>query len=131
MMRITLVTVSIIAEGCFSVLLDQQGVPYATTVERTFEDLRPVIPNGIYLCKKRMFNRGGYWTHEITGVEGHSLLLFHKGAIEDHSLGCIVTGDGFGWYEGKPAVLYTKTGFADHMNIVGKEDEFELEVKGR
>jgi len=129
--RLTLATVSIVDAGCFSVLLDENGYPLIVACERTFADLRPVIPAGVYVCKKRKYNAGGYMTHEITGVAGHSLLLFHRGNKETDSLGCVLTGLYFGMLDGQPCVLNAAAGFDRYWATVGQLDEFELEVSGR
>lgn len=101
-MRLELLTSRIIPDGCFSILKDRDsGAEVCHTCERTFDDGRPVIPAGEYLCKRTKFKRGGYWTFEITGVEGHSGLKFHKGNLETESLGCPLVG----MREGELAVL--------------------------
>jgi len=130
-MRLTLATVSIVDDGCFSVLLDENKIPRLVTIERTFDDGRPILPGGVFVCKRRRFNRGGYMTHEVTGIEGHSLILFHKGNVETDSLGCLLTGTKFGFLSGKPAVLESRFGFEAYWAIAGGVTEYELEVVGR
>ena len=98
--RLQLMTASKREDGCFSVmkwktLEEEDGRPFAVAVERTFENLRTVIGNGLVLCTRDFYHKGGYETFEIQ-VEGHDRVLFHRGAIEDHSLACVVVGESFG-----------------------------------
>ena len=65
-------------EGAFGVLF-QDGLPFALTLEHTYADPRVKIPAGLYDCRSSYFHRGGYDAYEITGVAGHTRLLFHKG----------------------------------------------------
>lgn len=130
-MRLTLATASIIEPGCFSVLLSENGWPLLVTCERTFDDIRPVIPAGVFTCKRRMFNHGGYMTHEITGIVGHADVLFHRGNVEADSLGCVLTGLTFGVLNGMPAVLSAAAGFERYWAVTKDYEQFELEVIGR
>src|SRR3972149_1226898 len=108
-MSLYLKTVALREDGCFSVLLWNLR-PFAVSVERTFEDGKPIIQNGEYTCKRNFYNKGGYETFEIE-VPGHTRVLFHKGNIEDDSLACIIVAESFGLLEGKTAVLDSKHGF--------------------
>lgn len=130
-MKLTLATVSIIEDGCFSVLLNEQGWPLVGTCERTFEDVRPVIPAGSFRCERRMFNHGGYMTFEIMGIPGHSLVLFHKGNTEVDSLACVLLGMKFGALKNLPAVLESQAAFDLFWTIAGGVDAFDLDVIGR
>jgi hypothetical protein len=125
-----LVTVAIHRDGCFSVLLDSDGVPFAVTVERTFENFRPVIGNGVYSCHRDYYNKGGYPTFEIA-VPGHTRVLFHKGNKETDSLACVIVAESFGMLNDAPAVLDSKGGFAEFMSKLEGDNIFYLEVTGR
>jgi hypothetical protein len=50
------------------------------------------IPAGVYRCKRRRYNKGGYDTWEVTGVPGRSLILFHVINTEEDTEGCIGVG---------------------------------------
>ena len=67
-------TVAILDEGCFGVLL-WGGKPFAVSLERTFDNGRPIIPQGSYLCTESYFHHGGYPTYEI------SCTWSHEGAV--------------------------------------------------
>jgi hypothetical protein len=126
-MKMTLVTTSILESGCYGVLHEDDGTPLCVTLERTFDDVKPVIPAGTYQCVRRMFNKGGYSTFEITGVVGHSALLFHKGNVETDSLGCVLLGSRFAG----PAIAESKVAFDKFAEYTAGVESFELEVVGR
>lgn len=122
-------TVAIREDGCFSVLL-WEGRPFAVSVERTFEDLRVVIGNGLYDCKRTQYIKGGYPTYEIT-APGHSRVLFHKGNKETDSEACVVVAESFGVIDGQTAVLDSAHGFNTFMQLTNGVDSFKMLVTGR
>lgn len=128
-MILTLHTVTVRPDGCFSVLL-WNGVPFAVSVERTFEDGRPVIENGMHSCVRDFYHKGGYETFEII-VPDHDRILFHKGNVEAQSLGCVLVAESFGKLEAQTAVLQSSAGFAEFMALTKGIDQFTLEVIGR
>lgn len=130
MITLELVTVAVRKDGCFSVLKDQFGVPFAVTIEHTFADGKPIIGNGPYTCRKSFYNKGGYSTFEIS-VPGHTLVLFHRGNTEEDSRGCIIVAESFGELKGATAVLDSKGGFAEFMKKVEGYVEFQLMVSNR
>ena len=119
--------VALLEEGCFGVIL-HLGVPFAVTLERTF-GLDTVIPAGVYDCVARRYNRGGYETFEITGVIGHSLLLFHKGNWETDLQGCVAIGESFAVLDGRLAIAQSGDGFAEFMRKVGDLPTFKVEFE--
>lgn len=123
----TLKRVSILPDGAFGVLL-WEGVPFAVSCERTYQDLKPKIPQGIFQCVRSPFNRGRYDTFEIL-VPGHSRILFHKGNLEVDSDGCVLVGEQFGVLNGKPAILQSGLGFQEFMKLTSGVDQFQLTVK--
>lgn len=127
--RLELKTVAVLEEGCFSVLL-WDGIPFAVSVERTFENRTTVLMNGKYLCKKDFYHKGGYPTYEIA-VEGHDRVLFHKGNVETDSEGCVLVAEKFGALNGKLAVAESKEGFSELMFLASGLDSFGMQVSGR
>lgn len=123
-------TVSIRGDGCFGVLLDSAGRPFAVTVERTFDDGQPVIRAGTYKCVRSFYHKGGYETFEIR-VPGHSRVLFHKGNTENDSTACVIVAESFGTLKGATAVLDSKGGFEEFMALTQGLAEFDLDVEGR
>jgi Family of unknown function (DUF5675) len=127
--RLELKTVAVRDDGCFSVLL-WDGRPFAVSVERTFDDGRPVIPAGVHRCTRSFFEHGQYPTFEIT-VEGHTRVLFHKGNREIDSKACVVVAESFGILHGVTAVLNSAGGFAEFMELTRGLPEFNMIVTGR
>lgn len=129
-------TVAIRDDGAFSVLLWEKR-PFAVSVERTFEDAerpghgkRLVIPAGILVCKRTIYQKGGYPTYEIL-VSGHSRVLFHKGNKETDSEACVIVAESFGSLDGKTAVMDSKGGFEELMALSGGREVFTMLVTGR
>lgn len=78
------------ADGIFSDLFQGLGTGLElTTLEHAYPirnresiDYAPKIPNGIYTCVRGMHQLEHGWpfeTFEVTGVAGHSGILFHIG----------------------------------------------------
>lgn len=96
------------------------------------------IPAGTYSCERRFYNKGGYWTFEVTGVPGRSNILFHKGNTEEDSQGCILLGLGVGVLDvidedtrrRVPKLGVTQSGlaFSLFMTRLKDVDEFKLIV---
>lgn len=122
-------TIAVREDGCFSVLL-WEGRPFAVSVERTFEDERPILSNGEYDCVATQYIRGGYPTFEIM-VAGHSRILFHKGNTELDSIGCVVIGNSFDMWKDMTVVTDPKDGFAKFAALTAGLKGFKLTVSGR
>jgi len=90
------------------------------------------IPDGTYRCRPRRFNHGnkgkGYPAIEITGVPGRSLILFHRGNVDDDVRGCIVVGTELGVLNGQLAVLKSAEAWALFFGRYGGV-EFDLVVE--
>jgi hypothetical protein len=132
-----LVRVAVAPDGCFGVLLID-GIPAGpVTLERTYPlaESRPggpqfvKIPAGRYRCERTTFYRGGYESYEVTGVLGHSRLLFHQGNDEGDTEGCILVGSRFGWLGSRPAVLDSRNGFSEFMRLAHGRSGFDLLVR--
>ena len=125
-----LVRVAMAPEGCFGALL-HVGIPFATTLERTYDDpdgtQRVKIPAGVWTCKRTLYVRGGYETYEVMDVPGHSRLLFHRGNVENDSEGCILVGHGYapGW----PGITGSRQAFAAFMGRSRDRPTFSLAVR--
>lgn len=127
--RLELKTVAVREDGCFSVLL-WDGRPFAVSVERTFENGRPVITQNEYKCTRSTYIKGGYEAFEIH-VPGHTRILFHKGNVEEDSVGCVIVAGSFGVVRGRTAVLDARTGFGGLMELTAGLAEFYMVVTGR
>ena len=129
----SLVRVAVRFDGAFGVLLER-GLPFAVTLERTYGEPGGApqivkIPAGTYHCERTRFQRGGYETFEVTGVAGHSRLLFHRGNVEGDSEGCILVGQCFGTIQGAGAVMLSQLAFTDFMKRCAGRLNFSLEVR--
>jgi hypothetical protein len=126
--------VSKVDPGAFGVMMGEDHIPFALTLERTYlVDGRQItkIPAGVrLLCKKDFYNKGGYPTFEIQ-VEGHDRILFHKANKEMQLDGCIAVGEEFGVLDGVPAILHCGNGggFDEFMLKFGKLDQFYLTIE--
>ena len=127
--RLTLVTVAMRADGCFSAAL-WDGRPFAVTLEKTFDDGRPIVGAGIYQCVRGYFYRGRYPTFEIL-VEGHTEVKFHKANVEADLDGCVGVAKSFSALGGATAIADSAGGFAELMGLARGLDGFEMEVTGR
>jgi hypothetical protein len=128
-----LVRLAVVSDGAFGIL-KLNGLPWLATLERTYPVAGCVlqgvkIPSGVWRCERTRFERGGYDTFEITGIEGHSRLLFHVLNVETESEGCIGLGLSFGWLGGHWAILDSRAGFADFMRRLDGVQEFVLTVR--
>ena len=126
-MSFQLKRVSLLNDGAFGVLM-QNNVPFAVTLERTYDPGRTVkIGNGFHECKRSRYNRGNYDTYEIE-VVGHSDIKFHKGNVELHSEGCVLIAESYAMFGDKPGVSLSAEGFGEFMKRTGDMDSFTLEV---
>lgn len=129
MQRLELKTVAVREDGCFSVLL-WDGRPIAVSVERTFDDERPILQNGVCDCNATVYMKGNYDTFEIM-VPGHSRILFHKGNTELDSIGCVVVGSSFDAMGPVAGVLNSAAGFANFIALTKGLKSFQMLVSGR
>lgn len=123
-MILELIRVAVRPAGAFGVLLSEDGLPFAVTLERTFDDGKPSIPAGEYECVATVFYRHNYSTYEIL-VPGHSRLLFHKGNYEKDSEGCVLVAKAFegDWISG------SLNGFTEFMHRLAGVSSFRLRIK--
>jgi hypothetical protein len=130
--QLELVRLAVVPDGAFGIL-KVDGLPWLATLERTYPIsgvLQLVkIPAGTWTCKRTEFNRGGYDTFEVTGVPGHSRLLFHIGNSETDSEGCILLGRRFGALQGHWSVFDSRLAFYEFMGRFTAKDEFTLRVR--
>ena len=126
--KVYILWTSIRKEGAFGVMFDGDGKEFAVCLTRTFDpDNRILTPKGSYPCKQQWFIRGKHQTFEIA-VPGHSEVLFHRGNVEEHSLGCILIGEQLTKLEGKDAITYSAQGFAEFWEKYKDFKEITLEV---
>jgi hypothetical protein len=117
--------------GIISELTDENDTQIAVTLEHAYPEdsgFVPKIPVGTYSCQRGMHQLEGmtapFETFEITGVTGHTNILFHVGNFNKDSEGCVLLGSALG----AEMVSGSKTAFLNFMNIQENVDEFILEV---
>lgn len=123
-------------DGIFSQLLDDNGNQVSCTLEHAFPDgkggFEPVIPPGTYTCVRGLHRlehmTEDFETFEITGVQGHSQLLFHWGNWNKDSDGCVLTGSSIDKIVTPWMVTNSRFTFAKFMELNQGLDQFPLTV---
>lgn len=128
------------SDGIFSELISEvDGVLIAHTLEHAYEDgqggYAPKIPMGTFTCVRGQHRLEGmtedFTTFEITGVDGHSNLLFHSGNFNRDSSGCLLLGAAEVTSEGGiRMVTASRATFAKFMELQADVDTFNLTVVG-
>lgn len=110
--------------GVFGVLKDNI-VPFCVTLEND----EYIFPEGDYICKRVNSPKFGN-TFEITGIEGRSHILFHWGAEEKHSRGCVILGESYTVVNGREMLGYSRSwAFKEFLERTEGVDEFILKVR--
>ena len=116
--------------GIFGLLIDEKNIIYCYTLENDKYE----IDQGEFMCKRSFYHKGGYETFEII-VPNRDRLLFHKGVIDDHSLGCVLLGeqtDPVFDKEGKPlghGILASGQAFKQFLDALKGDNEFKYIIK--
>ncbi len=125
-------------DGVFGQLFRQDtGDQIACTLEHSYDaglgdgSYTSKIPNGTYECVRGMHRlhnmKEPFETFEITGIKGHTNILFHVGNFNNDSEGCVLVGGGYG---GDPRMLYdSRRTFTKLMNLQYGVDKFTLIVE--
>jgi hypothetical protein len=136
-MNLTLKRTDYREDGCFGNIFDESGKQIGVTLEHAFDaghgigSYAPKIPPGTYKCVRGQHrldhSTSPFETFEVTGVQGHSGILFHVGNYNKDSDGCILVGHGYG---GDPRMIYqSKMTFDSFMNLQHNVNEFTLTVE--
>ena len=121
------------ADGIFGTLTDSNGSIIAYTLQHAYEQpdstYAPKLYNGTFICQRGEHRLEGmdhdFTTFEITGVEGHTDILFHSGNYNDDSAGCVLLGsERFG-----NMVTNSRNTFNNFMNLQDGIDQFTLTVQ--
>lgn len=121
------------ADGIFSTLW-RDDLQFCVTLEHAFPDgdsYLPKLPRGAtYQCVRGMHqleHGGPFITFEITGVPGHSGILFHVGNFNRDSNGCVLLGaqivQADSWWIDQSLLTYNT-----FLHLTEGVDSFELEV---
>ncbi len=124
-------------DGIFSTLTDEHGAVLAKTAEHSYNN-KPKLTNGTYKCVRSPHRLHGmtsdFETFEITGVSGHSNILYHWGNFPQHdSDGCVLVGDAIkkavNQANATLMVTNSKSTFAKFMDKLKDVNEFYLIVR--
>jgi hypothetical protein len=126
------------ADGIFSRLTnDDQFLGW--TLEHAFEQLtadgtvvEPIIPEGEWTCVRgwhQLEHGPRFETFEVTGIEGHSGLLFHWGNWNKDSDGCILVGHDIDKSVSPWMVTNSRDAFAEFMQMLDMAVQFQLTVQ--
>lgn len=133
MKTILLKRISLIESHAFGVLIDQNFIPFAVTMEPPWKENQQnisCIPAGVYICKRVNSPKFGI-TFEITSVPNRHNVLFHWGNVVKDTHGCVVVAEKFGILKNEPAVLeshFPNEGFNELMLKMKDEKEFILNI---
>lgn len=127
------------SDGIFGNLRKESGEQIAVTLEHAYPNqgmdaFDAKIPEGKYTCvrghHKINDTPNGFETFEITGVPGHSNILFHWGNFLRDSDGCVLLGsdiaqNGTG---GAQMIIHSRDTFQRFMKLQEGVNEFQLIV---
>lgn len=119
-------------DGIFGELwFDGDTYPFSVTLEHSYNG-QPKLPAGIYRCVRgqhALHNGVPFETFEITGVAGHSAILFHAGNYNRDSEGCVLLGrEIVNAPDGSEMITGSRLEFHQFMARLEGIDEFELKV---
>lgn len=117
--------------GIVSTLTKDSDIVF-TTLEHAYQNpdksYSPKIPHGTYTCVRGMHQLAHmahpFETFEITGIVGHTNILFHVGNFNADSEGCVLLGQGLG----NQMIIGSKVAFDTFMASLSGVDSFTLEV---
>jgi len=104
--------------GTFGGLV-KNGKPFCLTLEPEV----PIIPNGIYKCKRYLSPKRGYVVYKLENVPGHEAVQIHIGNTIADTEGCILIGQSLSEYEG---IAYSRIAFDKFMH--SNKGDITLEV---
>ena len=114
--------------GIFGYLLTEGGEALCETLEHSF-DGKPALPPGTYVCQRGphcLKNGHPFTTFEVTGVPGHTGILFHCGNRNEDSKGCILVGDT--WEQVGGMITGSRVAFNRFLVYTKDLDSFTLHV---
>jgi len=133
-MNLRLLRNKAVQNGVYGTLLDESGQEVAVTLEHAYLQTDgsycAKIPKGEYTCVRGQHALPSrpavtFETFEITGVPGHTGILFHKGNYNTDSEGCVLLGS----YMGPGCILESALAFAHFLDIQAGCDSFALVVE--
>jgi Family of unknown function (DUF5675) len=131
-MMLTLTRREMREDGIFSELTDEKGKIIAKTLEHSY-DCKPKLYDGEFTCVRGKHRLEGmthdFETFEITGVSGHTNILWHTGNWNADSMGCVLLGAGIAQSSKGQMITGSKQTFADFLSLLQGIDSFQLVVQ--
>lgn len=125
-------------DGIFGELTNEQNVKVASTLEHAYDSgngdgsFKPKLQNGTFTCVKGQHRlehmKAPFTTFEITGVTGHTNILFHTGNYNEDSNGCVLLGENVQSVGKMHMVVFSKITFTKFMDSLKDVDRFTLTV---
>lgn len=135
-MNLTLTRKRTASDGAFGELVGDSGSFFAISLEHAYyKDGRYEVklPPGEYKCIRgihRLHDGVDFETFEITGVAGHTGILFHVGNYNEDSDGCVLIGSAIGnRANGGKMITASRQKFIEFMALQKEVDEFILKVE--
>jgi hypothetical protein len=139
-MKLTLKRNQYRSDGIYGELLDDRGSHLWVTLEHAYQVsdtprlFQPKVLGGSYDCVRGEHRLASmenpFITFEITGVEGHTDILFHMGNYNEDSHGCVLLGRQIGnRMNGGKMITDSKRSFEAFMTMLDGLDSFTLEVE--
>lgn len=136
------------SDGIFGAIFDETNDQLFRTLEHAYSlddtvdaplanvvgvGFLPKVPAGKYTCVRGQHKLKStpttFTTFEITGVPGHSGILFHPGNFDGDSEGCILLGVAVALdAKAQPMLVNSRRAFEAFMELQGGLDSFELIV---
>lgn len=124
-------------DGIFGELsFPAESEPFCVTLSHAYQQSdmswKPIVLPGLYDCVRgthQLANGIPFETFEITGIDGHSGLLFHAGNFDKDSHGCTLLGDKIiTQADGSWMITNSKSTFLEFMAQLDGVDKFKLQV---
>lgn len=122
-------------DGIFSTLTSEDGHFTAVTLEHAYlvnNQWLPKIYDGTFTCVRGTHQlenmKSPFETFEITGVIGHTNLLFHMGNWDKDSSGCILLGENIALSSQGQMVTSSDAVFEKFMSLQAGVQSFTLKV---
>ncbi len=116
--------------GTFGVMIDENDLPFACTLERPWAFNQPnvsCIPAGAYECHRSVHPQHGE-CFELMNVPGRSAILIHVGNVIADSEGCILIGLAFGPVKDSYGIISSTYSYQVFMQKLSGVDNFTLRI---
>lgn len=124
--------------GVFGEMCSDDGLFQCATLEHSYLDTASgsygaKVPMGSYNCVLGTHQLEGmsspFSTYEITGVPGHSGILFHSGNYNRDSSGCVLLGKQMDSSSDPKMIANSKMTFENFMKYLDGLSDFQLVVE--